>query len=198
MPTPHLPRVPRKAMPAHLQKLWDVGMERTGEATVIEVFANAPELLDWYFDDFYQGIFYKGRVDVRSKEILRLKLSKQHGCFFCNRNNTVDCLAAGITQEQIDSIQDPSPAIFSDKDLAIIELADQMMLQNMSGELTGDLYNQLRAHFDDAQIVELGFVSAILTGVAKWIFVYDMVTREETCPVSRAPAPEKSSAPARA
>jgi alkylhydroperoxidase family enzyme len=189
MPNPHLVKVPRAAMDPETQAVWDLGMQRTGEATVVEVFANSPTMMKWYFDGFYKKIFYNHdpdvTLDIRTKEILRLKLSKQHGCYFCNRWNAVDAKAAGLTQEQIDAIPTASAAHFDDKDLAVIALAEQMMLQNMNGELTKDLYDRLRRHYDDAQIVEMGFVAAVLTGMAKLVFVYDLVTKEETCPVVR-------------
>jgi hypothetical protein len=41
----------------------------------------APELFGWYYDGFYQHVFYEGRVERRFKELLRLKLSKTQGCF---------------------------------------------------------------------------------------------------------------------
>ncbi len=187
MPEPHLNRVNREDMSENLQAMWDAGMERTGDATIIEVMANAPEILRWYFEEFYGQIFYNGndkmRLDVRTKELLRIKLSKQHGCQFCNRSNTVDALAAGITQEQIDNIREPSPDLFDEKDLAVIEVAEEMMLQNMHGQLSKGLYDKLLKYYDDGEIVEIGFVAAILTGMAKWIFTYDIVNREEVCPI---------------
>ncbi|MFQ3664853.1 MAG: carboxymuconolactone decarboxylase family protein [Sphingomonadaceae bacterium] len=187
MPDPAIPPLPREALPEDLQSLHDLGVDRTGDATIIGVMAHAPDILRWYFGEFYDGLFYNGhpgmRVDVRTKELLRLKLSKQHGCQFCNRFNTVEALKAGLTPQQVDMIFDSSADVWSDADRAVLALADEMMLQNMAGHLSRDLYRKLRAHFDDRQIVELGFVAAVLTGVAKWIFTYDMVNREETCPV---------------
>ncbi len=172
------------------QTMWDTGNERTGDATIIEVMANAPEILRWYFEEFYAQIFYNGnskiRLDVRTKELLRIKLSKQHGCQFCNRSNTVDALAAGITQEQIDSIREPGQDLFDEKDMAVIELAEEMMLQNMHGQLSRGLYDKLLKYYDDGEIVEIGFVAAILTGMAKWIFTFDIVDREEVCPIKPA------------
>ena len=172
------------------QTMWDTGNERTGDATIIEVMANAPEILRWYFEEFYGQIFYNGnskmRLDVRTKELLRIKLSKQHGCQFCNRSNTVDALAAGITQEQIDSIREPGQDLFDEKDMAVIELAEEMMLQNMHGQLSRGLYDKLLKYYDDGEIVEIGFVAAILTGMAKWIFTFDIVDREEVCPIKPA------------
>jgi len=190
MPEPHLNRVTRDDMPPALQTMWDTGMERTGDATIIEVMANAPEILRWYSEEFYGQIFYNGndkmRLDIRTKELLRIKLSKQHGCQFCNRSNTIDALAVGITQEQIDNIREPGAAYFDEKDLAVIEVAEQMMLQNMHGELTKQLYDELRKYYDDGEIVEIGFIAAILTGMAKWVFTCDIVNREEVCPIKPA------------
>lgn len=187
MPEPHLKRISREEMAPMFQDMWDSGKERTGDATIIEVMANAPEILRWYFEEFYGQIFYNGnnnmRLDVRTKELLRIKLSKQHGCQFCNRSNTVDALAVGITQEQIDNIREASPELFDEKDLAVIELAEEMMLQNMHGQLSKNLYEKLLKFYDDGEIVEMGFVAAILTGMAKWIFTYDIVDREEVCPI---------------
>jgi AhpD family alkylhydroperoxidase len=187
MPEPHLNRVDRANMAPAFQEMWDVGTQRTGDATVIEVMANAPEILRWYFEEFYGQIFYSGnskmKLDVRTKELLRIKLSKQHGCQFCNRSNTVDALAVGITQEQIDNIREPSPDLFDEKDMAVILLAEEMMLQNMHGQLSKGLHDKLRKYYDEGEIVEMGFVSAILTGMAKWIFTFDIVDREEVCPI---------------
>jgi len=187
MPAPVIKPLGRDALPADLQPLHDLGLARTGDATIIGVMAHQPDLLRWYFGEFYDGLFYnknKGMtVDVRSKELLRLKLSKQHGCQFCNRFNTVEAAKAGVTQAQVDAIFTPESPLFSDKDRAIIALGEEMMLQNMEGHLSPTLYAQLKAHFSDAQIIELGFIAAVLTGVAKWIFTFDMVDREEICPI---------------
>ncbi len=183
MPDPLLNRVDRDQLPEDLRAIWDEGMRRSGEAAIIEVFANAPELLEWYFNSFYRKVFYEGRVDVRTKELLRLKLSHEHGCYFCNNFNAVDAHAAGVTREQIDALFDLDNPVHSDRDRAVLRLCDEMKLTNMSGELTPDLYAALKRYFSDAQIVELGLTMAVLTGVAKWIFVYDMVTREDNCPV---------------
>lgn len=189
MPEPAIRPIPRTALPEDLQPLHDLGLERTGDATIIGVMAHSPAILRWYFDEFYGGLFYNNhasmRVDVRTKELLRLRLSKQHGCQFCNRFNSVEALKAGLTEAQLEAIWSPDAPVWSEADRAVMALADEMMLQNMAGHLAPALHERLRAHFDDGQIVELGFIAAVLTGVAKLIFTYDMVNREETCPIVR-------------
>jgi len=65
-----------------VRELYRKGIERTGDATFVQAAANAPELLKWYYEEFYGRIFYNGRLEVRLKELVRLKLSKIHGCAY--------------------------------------------------------------------------------------------------------------------
>jgi AhpD family alkylhydroperoxidase len=189
MPNPVISPLDKTDLPDDLRAMYETGMERTGDATIIGVMGKQPEILRWYFGEFYKGIFYNEnpgmRVDVRTKELLRIKLSKQHGCQFCNRSNTIDAAKVGITDEMLDKIFDINDPIWDGKDRAVLKLAEEMMLQNMDGQLSPALYKELNQYYDDGQIVEIGFIAAVLTGVAKWIFTYDIVDREETCPIQK-------------
>jgi AhpD family alkylhydroperoxidase len=175
-------RVPRSELPENLKAVWDDAQERHGDTTFVEVMANTPDLLTWYRNEFYAKIFYGGRVPLRSVEMLRLRLANVHGCAFCVRNDTTAALAAGITQEEIDHLDEYEVWLFSEADRAVLALADQMILTNAFGSLDQVLYARLKESFTDAQIVELGMISAVLCGMAKFLFVFDLVERLETCP----------------
>ena len=163
-----------------------------GDSTTIQVLAHSIPATDFYFKDFYQQMFYNGRpgltVDVRSKQLVRLRISKRHGCALCNRNNEEEILDYGFTQPQVDAMFDlyPDPGLFSEAELALIHLTDQMVLDNQDGRLDQELYTRLRRHFSDEQIVEVSLVAAILVGAGKLTFVLDLVPREATCTM---PAP---------
>lgn len=45
-----------------------------------------------------------------------------------------------------------------------------------------DAQARLRRHFSDAELVELGVIMAVLCGMAKMIFAYDLVEKEDYCP----------------
>jgi len=154
-----------------------------GDATFYEVGANAPELLEWYVKGFYGSVFYGGRVDIRIKELLRYRLSMTHGCAYCNKGNIEAARRAGLADEQLDAVMDETSDAFSGRERAVLRLAAEMALTNMEGRLTPALYDDLSVHFDDAEIFELGMVAAVLTGMAKFLFVYDLVEREAHCPV---------------
>lgn len=183
MPNPVLRRVPRAEMTPRLQGEFDATLALRDDATMQEVGANAPELMAWYKDDFYGRLFYGGRVDTRSKELLRYRLSMTHGCAFCNKGNRVAADKSGVTPEQLAQIMNEESGCFSPKDRAVLRLASQIVMTNMHGELSPALHAELKPFFDDAQIFEMGMVAGILTGMAKFIFVYDLVEKEANCPI---------------
>jgi AhpD family alkylhydroperoxidase len=160
----------------------------TGDATITEVFANSPKVCEFFFNGFYQGLFFNGDVSLRYKELLRLRLSKLHGCWFCNRNNEAGARSAGFTDPQIQAIGGDAEAEFSATERAVIALADELALTNMGGILTPELYGALKAHFTDGEIVELSMVGAVLGGLNKMAFVLNLVEREAWCPFSPTPA----------
>jgi AhpD family alkylhydroperoxidase len=183
MPNPVLRRVPRAEMTPRLQAEFDTTLALRDDATMQEVGANAPELMAWYKDAFYGRLFYGGRVDVRSKELLRYRLSMTHGCAYCNKGNRVAAENAGVSAEQLVHIMHEDHVCFSPQDRAVLRLADQIVMTNMHGELGTELHCALKPFFDDAQIFELGMVAGILTGMAKFVFVYDLVEKEANCPI---------------
>lgn len=187
MPDPHLKRISRDALPAAMQGIWDSAMADRDEAVMIEVAGNAPEVLDWYYNSFYARMFNTGRVDRRIKQLARIKLSTMHGCAFCNRGNSKASLADGVTPEQLAALDDPDSAVFDDAERAVLRLCEEMTLANMDGYLDKKLHGALSAHFDDGQIFELGVCLAVLVGMAKFLFVFDLVSREDNCPIAPPP-----------
>ena len=165
-----------------------------GDATTIQVLAHSQPSTDFYFQDFYKQMFYNERpglkVEVVDKQLIRLRLSKRHGCALCNRANEEEVRTLGFHEAQIDALfeAEPDPSLFTGAQLALLDFADQMLLQNQDGLLDGALYQKMRRHFSDEQIVEVALVSAILVGAAKMTFVLDVVPREATCSLVK-PAP---------
>lgn len=177
-----LQRVTPDQMSEELKAVWETLNELTGEATFVEVFAQAPELLDFVMRQFYGDIFFGGRVEERYKQLARLRLSQIHGCRTCNKQNVPGALAVGFSDAQVESMAAPTAELFSEAEIAVLEFAEQMALTNHDGRMSEDLYARLSNHFDDAQICELGTVMAVIGGMAKLSFVMNLVEREDYCP----------------
>ena len=183
MPNPTLARVPHEELPEDMQAAHEHSMHIRGEATFFEVFGNHPDLYRWYTDSFYGQVFRGGLVERRIKELARLRLSTVHGCRFCNQGNRLDALDAGLTEQDLDAIVDYESSALAPREKAALRLADQMLLTNPNGTLDAELQAELSQYYSDAEILELGLVMGILSGVAKFLFAYDLVEKENNCPI---------------
>ena len=73
--------------------------------------------------------------------------------------------------------------MFSARDTAVLRLAEQMSFYNIDGHVSEELHAQLAQHFDDAEIFELGITAAVLVGMTKFLFAFDLGVQMESCPV---------------
>jgi hypothetical protein len=96
---------------------------------------------------FYQKIFFDGRVGEKHKQLARLRLSMNHGCRTCNMQNLVGVANIGYSQEHIDAMWRQDYSGFSEDEQAVMELADEIALNNDHGKLTPELYGKLKRHF---------------------------------------------------
>lgn len=181
-------RTPRAQLPEKFHLAWDTLQGLTGDATFVEVFASNPDILDFVMNQFYGPIFFGGKVEQRYKQLARLKLSLLHGCRTCNKQNVPGALAAGITQAQVDAMDDYEHGPFSDAEKAVIAYADEVALTNAGGRMTPGLYARLRKHFSEADLLELGVAMAVIAGMGKLSFVLDLVEKESYCPFATASA----------
>lgn len=181
-------RTSRDQIDATWQPAWDMLNKLTGDATFVEVFAQRPDLLDFVMNRFYMTIFFAGKVGDRYKQLARLRLSLSHGCLTCNKQNVPGALEAGFTQPQIDALADGRYEVFTPAERAVIRYAEQVALTNMDGEMTPELFGDLRAHFSEGEILELGTAMAVISGMAKLSFVLNLVEKEPYCPFASAAA----------
>ena len=174
-------------LPDDLRALHRISLDAVGEAERIEVFGSHPDLYRWYVENFYGRVFADGApgmvVHRRWKELLRLKMSLTNGCFVCNQQNIPTTLTAGFSPAQVAAILAPTDEDFDEAELAVLELGDQFVMGNKDGQLSPNLYARLGYHFSDAEILELGLIATVLTAWTRMMFVFDLVTREDSCAI---------------
>jgi len=181
-PTPHLKRCNRDELPKNMQKAWDESLKIHNDTTFTEIMGNSPHMYNWYIEDWYKKVFYSDRIERSLLELVRLRLANVHGCAFCNRGDRIDALNAGITEEQISSLDNYENGPFTDREKAALQLADIMVLTNPLGSIDKEAYDSCSNYLTDGEMVELGMIMAVLCGMAKFIFAFDMVEKEDYCP----------------
>ena len=176
-----LPRMSRSDMPEAAAQARDALHELSGDATFVEVFANAPELLNFAMVDFYQKLFFEGRMEEKYKQLARLRLSMSHGCRTCNAQNVPSVAAMGYTAEHIQAMWDQDYAGFTEAEQAVMELADEIALDNRQGQFTPALYEKLQRHFSLEEILELSMCLGVIVGMVKLSFTLGLVDKEPYC-----------------
>lgn len=178
---PVFPFLDRAALPPALQQAFDLSVERRGEARFVSGAGHSPRAFQWYTQSFYGDFFHGGDIDQRYKELGRLRLSTVHGCRSCNRGNRLDAKDAGLSDEQIRHIDNPAHEVFDAADRAVLALADLISMDAQGRRLDETTWQELGRHFTPAQVIEMAMCFAVLSGMARFLFAFDLVEKEDYC-----------------
>lgn len=162
---------------AAYQALYDL----TGDATFVEVFAQTPELLDFAMVEFYQKLFFEGRVANKYMQLGRLRMSMSHGCKSCNMQNVPMIKEIGYSDEQVDAMWAQDYSGFPEDEVAVMELADQIALDNKDGQVTPEMFAKLRRHFSEEEILNICMCLGVIVGLVKMSFATGLVIKESYC-----------------
>ncbi len=102
------------------------------------------------------------RLSGRIKEMVVIKTSHINGCEYCYAHNTALGQAAGISHEQIADISSDdyrTSGRFSEREKVALLWAEHVTRN--TARRRGDVYEQVKAQFSDAEIVELTLVCAM-------------------------------------
>jgi 4-carboxymuconolactone decarboxylase len=121
--------------------------------TPIAVTAHHPGLLAGY-GAFELATMKATRVDARFKHLAELRTAMLVGCEYCVDIGSSISRKGGISDDEMRGLIDwrASPR-FSDADRAVLEYAEAMT--RTPAEISDELFDRLRALFDEAQLVEL-------------------------------------------
>jgi len=151
-----------------------------GDTRFFRFAAHAPQVVQLYWVQFYQEVFFKGVLPVRLKEIARLRLAALNGCSFCQVGDRASAIAHGVTESEVDALfgngRCPS---FSAAEQAAADAATRMSNFDSEGVLEDALQARLKEQFSPEELVELFAVIGILTGMARMLLAAGFITR--TC-----------------
>jgi len=117
--------------------------------------ANRPEVLKT-FVPFYGAVMGPGSVERRIKELVYLTCTYANHCAFCTAAHTASGKKAGVTEQEMQSLQAGTDEGFSQPELAAIRYARELTRTAAAATPRG----APATHFHDAQIVELTLVAA--------------------------------------
>ena len=111
----------------------------------------------------------EGSVDHRLKEVIRIQLARFAGDAYFSALRSKRALEAGLSEARIDAGSEDyeDSALFSPAEKSALRYADQMYLD--PHKVDGAMYSDLKQHWSEAQIMELGAFIAFHYGMQLWI-----------------------------
>jgi len=170
---------------SRIQKLavedWDPdlrAMTAADEATPLEqgmmrMMAHTPEMAKGMIA--FSGALFRNRtLPRRLVELVRLRVAFHNQCRSCMAIRYKSAVDDGMTEGMVCSLEKPQEAAdLSEAEKAALRYAEISCVDHLS--ISEATFDDLRAHFSEAQIVELGLFVAFFIGFGRLSAAWDMI-----------------------
>lgn len=143
------------------------------EQGVMRMFAHKPEISKGLIN--FAGALKKHRsLPDRLVELVRLRIAFHNQCRSCMAIRYEDGINAGIDEDLVCSLENPQDAEdLSDAEKVAIRYGELFATNHLSIDDT--IYDNLRKHFSEEEIVELSMTVAWFVGFGRLAATYHMV-----------------------
>ncbi|MEO1491596.1 MAG: carboxymuconolactone decarboxylase family protein [Pseudomonadota bacterium] len=150
---PRVRTVPAEEISGKAREVYDRAGTYGSFSSLVGVMANRPPVLEHTFG-LLMDLKSEGVLPARYLELALVTVSKLNECTFCVSNHTPKLNAAGISLSAAEGILDYAEMDeFDAVDKLVVEYS--IAVTNDFHRVRDEMMDRLRAHFDDAQIVEL-------------------------------------------
>lgn len=168
-----LSRVPVTAWDDELRTLMQADGATDVERSMGGVMAHAPALAKALM--VFGGKFWtQHTLPRRLLELLRLRVAFHNQCRTCMAIRYQSAVDDGLTENMVCSLEKPLEAPdLSDAEKAAIQYADLSATNHFA--INDETFANLRRHFTEAEIVELGMFIAYFIGFGRLLAAWDLV-----------------------
>ena len=150
---PRVPVVPAEELSGKAREIYEASGAYGPFAGLVGVMANRPPVLEHTFG-LLLDLKAQGRLPARYLELALVAVSKINECTFCVSSHTPRLASAGISQEAAENILDFAEiAEFDEVDRLVV--AYSIAVTTDFHRVRDSMFDRLRTHFDNDQIVEL-------------------------------------------
>jgi AhpD family alkylhydroperoxidase len=122
---------------------------------IFKITGNAPEIGEKMWEIFF-AILQDGQLPWVTKELLILKSTKMGDCLYCVTQHEVVSGRLGVSPEKqadIVGFQYRKSPHYTEEEVAILDLCSHVVVN--PEQIPVDVWERVRAHYDDGQIVEI-------------------------------------------
>jgi alkylhydroperoxidase family enzyme len=153
--------------PAELDPQSQAAVDRTGLTALYSQFGHAPGLIDAWFA-FYQPVVNGGCLELRTKELCRLRIAVRNGCMMCLGGRFRDAAGVPVVDEDdVDAVlagrfDDPR---FTPRETAALEFTETFRLDHTKVDKA--LVDATLEHLTPSEFIELSLCTAQFTGMGQ-------------------------------
>lgn len=165
--------------PLVLKLLADGERDGTPDERMIRVFARSAIGARWI--DFCHMVFTEGLLPHTLKELIRIRMSVAEECGYCSSLRSKRAEAEGLSEQivmqmvDLDDAPDLSPAF-----KAALRYSDLYKHEEADSD---EAFDDLRKHFSDEEIIELGVLCSVLAGGGQFAKSLQVLSWEQACEV---------------
>ena len=160
--------------------------ERTGapDPRVVRIMTRSRAGMAWV--KCWNTVLYEGLLPHRLKEMCRIRISVAHKCGYCSTVRSQVARDEGLSENLVHEVlNDLSSPKLSAREKAALEYAD--LFKAGDDPIDSDaVYERLRKHFSEEEIIELGMLCAQTVGVGRLVRSLNIVSWEEACELNPA------------
>lgn len=139
----------------------------------LRVWAHRPEIATALVA-FRSAVAAASVLPPRLVELVRLRVAFHNQCRSCMAMRSAAAVADGMSEDLVCELARPEEAAdLTDAERAALAYADAVAVAHL--DIGDDLFDDLRRHFADGEIVELGLHVAVFVGLGRVAMSWDLV-----------------------
>jgi len=130
------------------------------------VRAHVPAVF-WSFANTWRDVFHDGVLDHSIKELCRVYVSRSVKCEYCGNQRSIKSAKAGLIEEDYRELLDfEKSKRYGEREKAALAYTEAI---TWDLETDDALWDRLRKHYSEPELVELGYFVAITMGQQRWL-----------------------------
>lgn len=131
------------------------------------------------------------------KELCRVKIAFEHRCGYCGTVRSARARKLGLPEEKVQEVWDyETSPLFTPREKMALRFADHLK-HDIARADSDAFYAELREHFSESEIVELGLWCAENVGAGSFVRTLGIITWEQACELNPMTAKNSGGKPAK-
>jgi AhpD family alkylhydroperoxidase len=141
---------------------------QTADGVLRGLGGHRPELAERWLALYLPLVREDGALPIELKELVRFQIAGYYGCDYCQGFIAPLARERGVTYDKLAAVLTPDDpqAPLTDRERAMLRFT--LRMATGKGELDDVDFSDIRRYFDEPQLVELGFLAALLIGYGRF------------------------------